>query len=235
MQVIDSLLIPPVNVIETTNSFNLTAFQGALYDSNRNTTASYSPNMTIFAPWNQGFEDLGPAITNLTVEELGQVMDYHMIPNQIVYSTALTNGTKLTTVEGTEISIMHNGNNVYINSAQLLQTDILLANGVMHVIDNVLNPAGPGAQPNPAIPSQAPVFASASKVADIPFTSAIPCTANCPVPTTSKSSSSVTQAASATSTHKTSSSKGLGAAMARETGYGAAGLMVAVAGAVMMI
>jgi len=153
----------------------------------------------------------------------------------LLLTVTILNDTLFKTVQGGNITVMHSGNNVYINSAQLLQADILLANGVMHVIDNVLNPQGPGAQPNPEIASQAPVFASASKVANLPFTSAIPCTTNCPVPTTSKSATSSISAATATTTHKTSSSKGLGAAMARETGYGAAGLMVAVAGAVLMI
>jgi transforming growth factor-beta-induced protein len=205
-------------------------------------TFSYTPNVTIFAPADEAFQNLGPAISDMTSDELATIMDYMLLP-QTVYSTGLTNGTKFMTQQGENISVLHSGNNVYINSAQLLTSDILIANGVLHVIDNVLNPQGPGAQPNPALATQGPVFASASVVEDLPFTSAIPCTVSCPVSSTSHSSGSITSSASiqatktgaATTSHSSSSSRGLAAAMARETGFGAAGLMVALGGAVLMI
>lgn len=182
----------------------------------------------------------------MTSEQLASVIDY-MTLDSIVFSTGLTNGTKFLTKQGENITILHSGNNVYIDSAQLLSSDILIANGVLHIIDNVLNPEGPGAQPNPQIASQAPVFASASQVNSLPFTASIPCTANCPVSTTSTKSgaSSITSSAGgaggtsagakATSTFSSSSSKGQAAAMAKETGFKAAGLMVALGGAVLMI
>jgi hypothetical protein len=185
----------------------------------------------------------------MTSEQLASIIDY-MTLESIVFSTGLTNGTKFLTKQGENITILHSGNNVYINSAQLLSSDILIANGVLHIIDNVLNPQGPGAQPNPQIASQAPVFASASQVESLPFTASIPCTANCPVSTTSSGASSITRSAGgagetsagetsagvkATSTFSSSSSKGQAAAMAKETGFKAAGLMVALGGAVLMI
>jgi hypothetical protein len=138
---------------------------------------------------NEGFQALGPAITSMTSQELAQVMNYTILP-QVVYSPGLTNNTKFLALNGENITIMHNGNNLYVNSAQLLIPDILIANGVIHVIDNVLNPQGPNAQPNPQIGTQAPVFASASMVTNLPFTSSIPCTVSCPVTTTSTTSAS---------------------------------------------
>ncbi|KUJ23329.1 fasciclin domain-containing protein [Mollisia scopiformis] len=240
VQIIDSLLIPPTAIENTTQAFNLTSFEGSLYASNQLPTFSV-PNVTIFAPNNEAFQALGPALTTMTAEELATVMDYHLISGSVIYSTALTNGTKLATLSGENITVSHSGNNVYINSAQLLTTDILIANGVLHVISNILNPQGPGAQPNPAIASQGQVFASASDVANLPFTSAIPCTSSCPVTSTTASSSTATTAATKSSSSAaaftTSSSKGVGAALARETGgfNKAAGLMVALGGAVMML
>jgi transforming growth factor-beta-induced protein len=233
VQVIDSLLIPPSNLTTTTTAFNLTSFQGALYAANRLPLDSTTQNATFFAPWNEAFQALGPAITSMTSDQIAQVMDYHLVP-QVIYSTNLTNGTQYLTAQGENLTVRHSGNNVFINSAQLLQADILIANGVIHVIDNVLNPQSPSAQPNPTIASQAPVFASASSVNNLPFTSDIPCTTSCPV--TSHASSSVGAKTTQTSTSvSTSKSKGLGAAVARETGYHAAGLMVALGGAVMLL
>jgi transforming growth factor-beta-induced protein len=235
VQVIDSLLIPPTNVTATTTAFNLTSFQGALYAGDRLPLDATTPNVTFFAPWNEAFQVLGPAISSMTSDEIATIMDYHTLP-QVVYSTGLTNGTKFLTAQGENITILHSGNNVYINSAQLLQSDILIANGVMHVIDNVLNPQGPDAQPNPVIASQAPVYPSASSVADLPFTSDIPCTTKCPVTTHASTTGGVGAKTTSTSTGVyTSSSKGIAAAVARETGFHAAGLMVALGGAVMLL
>ncbi len=239
IQIIDDLLIPPTNIIETTTAFNLNSFQGALYASKENGTFN-TANVTVFAPSNSAFEALGPAIINMTAEELATVMDYHLVPGGVFYSTSLTNGTELTTHQGGKLTIRQSGNNFYINSAQLLTTDVLIANGVLHVIDNVLNPNGPGALPNPALATQVPAFASASSVKTLPFTSAIPCTTNCPLPATTVSKSSSTAkvtgtGASTAGSFQTSSSKGAAAWPARETGFGAAGLMVALGGAVMMI
>jgi transforming growth factor-beta-induced protein len=223
--------------ISTTEAFNFTSFQGALYKADKVSLSSNTPNVTIIVPRNEAFTVLGPAISNMTSDEIATVLDYHLV-RQIVYSTDLTNGSKFDTQQGGKISILQAGNNKYINSAQLLTSDILIANGVLHVIDNVLNPQGPGAQPNPVIASQAPVYASASEVHDLPFTSAIPCTESCPV--TSTATSATTQptslkAQSTSTSMSTRSSRAIAPAMAKETGLHAAGLLVALGGAVFMI
>jgi transforming growth factor-beta-induced protein len=235
VQVIDSLLIPPTNYIKTTTAFNLTSFQGACYASKENSTFA-SQNMTIFAPTNDAFQALGPAITKMSVEDLASVMDYHLVPS-VVYSTSLTNGSAFATQQGGKITVRHSGNNVYINGAQLLTRDILLLNGVLHVIDNVLNPTTPDLEPNPQLNTQIPAFASAVPVANLPFTSAIPCSNNCPAPSAIAGSATGNAKATAKSTGSlnTSSSKGAGAPVARETGFAAAGLLAALGGAVMMI
>ncbi|CAG8976459.1 hypothetical protein HYALB_00008049 [Hymenoscyphus albidus] len=244
IQVLDSLLIPPANLTDTFAAFNLTAYEGALYQTKKTDPYTKTANSTFFVPDNDAFQALGPAISDMTTEQLAAVLDYHTIPGQVIYSTSLTNGSVFTTAQGGNITVRQAGNTLYINSAPLGATDILLKNGVLHVLQNVLNPAGPGATPNPQIGEQGEVFASASKAQSLPFTSAIPCTSACPTTSTSASmsgSGGVTAGGSRpTSTGKgaagaMSSSKALGVAMARETGFGAAGLMVALGGAVMMI
>ncbi|POS87697.1 hypothetical protein EPUL_000452, partial [Erysiphe pulchra] len=223
VQVINSILIPPSNITETAKSFGLDSFRGALYASGRVSNLIDNPNLTIFAPNNQAFEVIGPAITKMTIQELGSIIDYHILP-ELVFSTALINQTSFITKQGQGVKILHSGNTIYVNSAQLVSTDILLANGVLHVIDNVLNPQATGVQPNPEIASQAPVFFGASEVDEPPFTSAIPCTVSCPQ--TLSTSTSATP--SAKNFFRTSSSKALGAVIPRETAVTkAAGLMIA--------
>jgi transforming growth factor-beta-induced protein len=239
VQIIDTVLIPPANITDTTNAFNLTAFEGGLYAGGLIDSLVGTPDVTIFAPANEAFQALGPAITKLTSHQLAQVLNYTILP-QVVYSTGLTNGTKFLAANGENITITHSGNNLYVNAAQLITPDILIANGVVHVIDNVLNPQGPNMQPNPQLATQVPGFASASEVTYLPFTASLPCTVSCPVTessqtsTTTSATSTTTNSASTTTSVFSSSSKAQ-AAMARETGIGAVGLMAALGGALLMV
>jgi transforming growth factor-beta-induced protein len=227
VQVIDSLLVPPGNISITCQEYNFTSFEGALYAADVLTSDSSTTNLTIFAPQNAAFQALGSAITTMTSSDLAKIMNFHTL-SEVLYSPSFKNNSVLTTVEGGKLTISRTGNNaVYINSAQLLAPDIMIGNGVLHVIDNVLNPSSSGT-PTESLATQLPVFASASSVSNLPFTS------NIPVPTTSVATQATGNAPPLTSSVKSSSSKALAAAMARETGF-KAGLMVVLGGAAMLV
>jgi len=233
VQIIDSLLVPPGNISITSTEYNYTSFEGALFAAKLIDTDSTTPNLTIFAPANSAFQALGPAISDMTSDELAKIMDYHTLSNQIIYSTAFTNNTQFTTKEGSNITVSRTLNNgVFVNSAQLLAPDIMIANGVLHVIDNVLNPSSSGT-PQESLATQLPVFTSASSVTNLPFTSAVPCSTDCPV-TNAPAPTGTRAPATASASVKSSSSKAHAAAMARETGF-AAGLVVAIGGAALLI
>jgi hypothetical protein len=110
----------------------------------------------------------------------------------------------------------------------------MIANGVLHVIDNVLNPSSTSGAPVETLATQLPVFASASGVTNLPFTSAIPCSTDCPVTNVPASTGATGAKTTASASIKSSSSKAQAAIVARETGF-AAGLMVAIGGAAMLI
>ncbi|CZR66342.1 uncharacterized protein PAC_16243 [Phialocephala subalpina] len=190
VQVIDKILIPPFNLTYTLQAFNLTSFEGATYAAQSIDDFFYTPNVTMFVPANSAFQALGPAISLMNSTKLATVLDYHLIDGAVLYSTYLTDGAKLTTKQGLNVTITHSNNNVYINSAKLITSDILIMNGVLHVIDNVLNFQSSGAQPNTALATQSAVFTGASTVADVPFTSAIPCVVSCPATAATNTASS---------------------------------------------
>jgi transforming growth factor-beta-induced protein len=208
VQVIDEILIPPFNLTYTLQAFNLTSFEGAAYTAQSDQEFSSTSNVTMFVPANSAFQALGPAISSMSSTELATVLDYHLIEGAVLYSTSLTNGTELTTKQGNNVSITRSSNNLYINSAQVLTSDIMIMNGVLHVIDNVLNPQSSGAQPNTALATQSVVFTDASAVTDLPFTSAIPCSVSClaTAATGSPVSTNSTATATASSSAGTSSS-----------------------------
>ncbi|GFP57347.1 hypothetical protein ACSS6W_010373 [Trichoderma asperelloides] len=193
IQVVDNLLVPPARLQNTSEAFGVPNFLGALYAGKLMPKVSYEENITVFAPVDSAFATIGGSLKHLDAKSIARIMGYHIVPNQVLVSSALSNGTRLQTLAENaagnapeSLVIRQAGNNKYVNSAQIVQPDILLANGIMHLISDVLNPDADAAVPNPTALSQAPVFPVSS--ARNPFTSALPCTVSCPVTTTSASS-----------------------------------------------
>ncbi|KAM4065340.1 fasciclin domain-containing protein [Hirsutella rhossiliensis] len=211
---VDNLLVPPARLAQTARAFGLTSFLGALYAAGLMPAVADRSNVTVFAPQDAAFALVGGGLEKMKTAELARVMSYHIVRGQVLVSSALANGSKLETLAapseaGTPrpVTIRQAGNNKYVDSAQIIQPDILIANGVLHVVSSVLSPdAGTAAVPNPDSAIQPPVFPVSR--ARHPFTSALPCTTNCPV-----ASSDVLEAASTPSTtfFLASSSKGVGA------------------------
>jgi transforming growth factor-beta-induced protein len=219
IHIVDNLLTPPSPIRQTTLNFQLDSFLGGLFESQIMPKLSAEKNITIFAPTDHSLRYVGGSLEKVDDKTLENIMAYHVVPNRVISSTYLTNNTKLQTMAKDSsgnpefIAVRQLTNNLYINSAQVQQTDILLANGIMHIISNVLNPEHDSVIPNPTVWSQPAVFPE-SKVELNPFTSAIPCTANCPVTKTTAKTTMHTPTTTPratpkkTTTHSTSSSEG---------------------------
>ncbi|KAG6006430.1 hypothetical protein E4U21_007048 [Claviceps maximensis] len=231
IHIVDNLLIPPSQIDKTAQSFQARSFLGSLYAANLMPDIAYAKNITIFAPSNDAFKAVGGTLQDLNATKLARIMSYHVIPNQVLDSKTLTNGTQYATLakdasglRSSQLTIRQSGNNKYANSAQIVQPDILLANGVMHIISNVLNPDAEYVLPNPKIAAQPPVFAVST--APGAFTTALPCTTNCPVTTTSDDASG----AGATTTPTRSVSHSTSKAMAPRCTARVAGAAVGMLG-----
>ena len=114
-------------------------------------TLSSEGPFTVFAPVNDAFEAL-PAGTVDTLlmpenkDQLTAVLTYHVIPSKAL-SSDLKDGMKVTTVQGQDLTIGVSGDDVTVTDANggkasVLQADVEAENGVVHVIDKVLVPAG---------------------------------------------------------------------------------------------
>lgn len=137
---IDTFLIPPQSFINSAVQFNATAAGGAMTKAQLNDELDNTRDVTVFAPSNAAFQKIGSSLANMTVEELGQVMRYHIVNGTVWHSSSLTNNTQLQTAQGNKLTVRTAGNSVYVNSAQVIQQDLLLSNGILHVIDKyVLN------------------------------------------------------------------------------------------------
>jgi uncharacterized surface protein with fasciclin (FAS1) repeats len=173
VHIIDGVLTVPQNVSETAIEANLTSVAGALISADLVETVDGLTDVTVFAPNNAAFEAIGSALPNLTTEDLTSILEYHVVQGTVGYSTTLGN-VSLQTVQGTNLTITVIDDEVFVNSARVVVADVLVANGVVHVIDNVLNPNNATATADPSEESGSPAFSGASSVSDVPFTSGVP-------------------------------------------------------------
>ena len=105
---------------------------------------------TVFAPTNAAFGKLpAGAVDNLVKPEnkatLTKILTYHVVPGKLEASN-LTDGKKLKTAEGEELTVKHQDGKVWIVDAKggtsmVTISNVNQSNGVIHVVDTVLMPA----------------------------------------------------------------------------------------------
>jgi uncharacterized surface protein with fasciclin (FAS1) repeats len=111
---------------------------------------------TVFAPMNSAFEKLPKGTVSKLLEPsakatLTKVLTHHVVAGRWRYDDLYTLAKKggqqsyLTTVAGEKVWIQLEGERLIVvdtkkNKAQLLQTDVMQKNGVIHVTDTVLMP-----------------------------------------------------------------------------------------------
>jgi len=99
---------------------------------------------TVFAPTNAAFAKLpaGTVETLLKPEskaKLTAALTYHVVPGKYT-SADFTNGMKLKTVQGQEVTITEKAGKWYVNDAMITIPDVMSSNGVTFVTDTVIMP-----------------------------------------------------------------------------------------------
>ena len=99
---------------------------------------------TVFAPTDDAFAAL-PAGTVESLlqpenkDQLVAVLTYHVVPGKVKASDVVKLDSA-TTVNGADVSIAAGDSGVTVDNANVVQTDIMASNGVIHVIDAVILP-----------------------------------------------------------------------------------------------
>jgi uncharacterized surface protein with fasciclin (FAS1) repeats len=101
---------------------------------------------TVFAPTDAAFEALPAGTVEALLNDpdaLRAVLTYHVVAGRVT-STDLVNtgGARPTTVNGGQLNIVVSGGSVRVDNATVVTADVMAKNGVIHVIDSVLLPAG---------------------------------------------------------------------------------------------
>ena len=96
---------------------------------------------TVFAPTDAAFAKIPADKLNALLADkaaLTKVLTYHVVPGKVVASDVRTGQVK--TVEGQSLNVTASSGGVKVNNANVIKTDVMASNGVIHVIDSVVLP-----------------------------------------------------------------------------------------------
>ncbi|MDD1700263.1 MAG: fasciclin domain-containing protein [Methanoregula sp.] len=130
---------PPLKSIVDTAAADgrFTTLVSALQAANLTDTLSGTQVYTVFAPTDAAFKKL-PNGTVATKD----ILLYHVVAGKVTAAEVVTLKTA-TTVQGSNLTISVINGTVKVNNANVIATDIMTNNGVIHVIDTVLIPPAP--------------------------------------------------------------------------------------------
>ena len=110
-------------------------------------TLATSEAITVLAPTDAAFDQLpeGTVASLLLPEnrqQLADILTYHVIGASLTSATVKTLSTGQT-LSGASVAIVAEGDRLLVNDASVVNADIAIANGTVHVIDRVLLPPAP--------------------------------------------------------------------------------------------
>ena len=146
VHVIDAVLIPEnelytvVDII--VDSENHTTLKTAVVAAGLVETLSGEGPFTVFAPTDDAFNALPEGTLDAVLADMDLLTSIltHHVAGGSVYSTDLSDGMMVTTLNGTELMVTIDDNGVMIDNAMVTVADVAADNGVVHVIDAVLIP-----------------------------------------------------------------------------------------------
>ncbi|MCC5840811.1 MAG: fasciclin domain-containing protein [Opitutales bacterium] len=145
VHVIDSVLMPPGSVVDVAVAGPFETLVSLVATAGLVETLSGEGPFTVFAPTEEAFAALDPATVEFLLspegrETLTGILTYHVVPGK-VYASEVPLNQAVDTVNGASVQFSVGGmGNLRINEANIVSTNILANNGVIHVIDAVILP-----------------------------------------------------------------------------------------------
>jgi transforming growth factor-beta-induced protein len=145
VHVIDSVLMPPGSVVDVAVAGPFETLVSLVATAGLVETLSGEGPFTVFAPTEEAFAALDPATVEFLISPEGRdmltaILTYHVVPGK-VYASEVPLGQAVATVNGASVqfSVGETGM-LRIEEANIIATNILANNGVVHVIDAVILP-----------------------------------------------------------------------------------------------
>jgi uncharacterized surface protein with fasciclin (FAS1) repeats len=90
---------------------------------------------TVFVPTDEAFKSIGSVLETADKTTLQNVLRYHFIPNNVIFSPSLSNVT-VPSLQGPDLTftVLPDGS-AWVNNARIVFPNTILYNGVAHIID----------------------------------------------------------------------------------------------------
>lgn len=132
-----------MSVSETLGLSGLNTLAQIATDLDLVTALDESGDITLFAPTNAAFVAIAETVNSASSDLLTQILSFHVLQSTI-YSPWIETGNTSNVPEYYDLQRTESG--ATVNGANIVVFDILVANGVIHVIDAVLDTTAAGTQ-----------------------------------------------------------------------------------------
>ena len=123
---------------------SFTSLEAAVLKANLQGTLSGTGPFTVFAPDDAAFTASGittAALNTLSITQVQNILLYHTVGSKILAADVPAGpNAKVTTAGGDSVFVTKNANGVFINGIKVKTADVAADNGIIHVIERVLNP-----------------------------------------------------------------------------------------------
>ncbi|KAH9475780.1 hypothetical protein JR316_0011339 [Psilocybe cubensis] len=152
---VTGVIVPPGNLTAALTAVNATAAQNLVStiqipaENGTNVTAlealESARGITLFVPNDEAFtSEVNETLSGLQSNQTAQtnLLQNHYINGTSLYSTEITNSTQGVTAAGEPLTFSRNETGLFVSgtngsTAQIIRPDVLVQNGVVHIIDRV--------------------------------------------------------------------------------------------------
>ena len=132
------------DIVDTAVAANFNTLVAALKAAGLVDTLKGPGPFTVFAPTDEAFAKLPPGTLESLLKpenkaKLQSILTYHVVLGKVMAQDVVKLHSART-VEGQDITIKSMNGRVMVDNASVTKTDIVVSNGVIHVIDSVLLP-----------------------------------------------------------------------------------------------
>ena len=134
---------PTKDIVDTAVSAgSFKTLAAALKAADLITTLKGAGPFTVFAPTDEAFAKLPPGTLDALLKDpakLKSILLYHVVSGKVM-AADVVKLKSAKSVQGASMAINVTGGKVMVDKANVVKTDIVATNGVIHVIDHVLLP-----------------------------------------------------------------------------------------------
>lgn len=155
IHVVDAVLAPNGTGSELAVIGNTNVLNAAVAATGLTSVLDGDGTFTLFAPADAAFlaaftqEELDELLADDDDKEedlaaLAEILQYHVVAGKVLAADIAEGTTGVPALTGLDLNVTKDGDSVSIQGANVIETDILVGNGVIHIVDGILAPFGVG-------------------------------------------------------------------------------------------